>query len=56
MTQENPKALMYPGQFDTALLGWTHGFGAKPDSGSVAVYSREKLVEILAAEFAEDDA
>ncbi len=46
---------MYPEQYDTALLGWTHGFGTKPDSRPVAVYSREKLVEILAGEFAEDD-
>jgi hypothetical protein len=55
LTQENPRALMYPEQYDTALLGWTHGFGTKPDSRPVAVYSRDKLVEILAGEFAEDD-
>jgi hypothetical protein len=34
------------------LAGWTVGFRAKSDTRPVAVYDREKLVEILAAEFA----
>src|SRR5271155_3021906 len=55
LTQENPGALMYPEQYDAALLGWTHSFGTKSYSRSVAVYSREKLVEILAQDFAKDD-
>jgi hypothetical protein len=32
------------------------GFRTKPDIRPVAVYDHEKLVEILAAEFAKDDA
>jgi hypothetical protein len=35
-------------------VGMTWGFGAKQDSNAVAVYSREKLIDLLAAEFAAD--
>lgn len=45
---------MYPEQYDAALLGWAHGFGTTSESRSVAVYSREKLIEILAQDFAKD--
>ena len=46
---------MYPEQYDAALLGWTHGFGTISENRYVAVYSRKKLVEILAQDFAKDD-
>ena len=56
LMQQNPGALFYPERYDAALLEWTHGFGTKPDNRPVAVYEHDKLVEILAAEFAKDDA
>jgi len=56
LTQENPGALLYPERYDAALLGMTLGFGTKSDTRPVAVYDHDKLVEILAGEFAKDDA
>lgn len=55
LEQENPHALLYPERYDAALVGFTVGFGTKCDTRPVAVYDHDKLVEILAAEFAEDD-
>jgi len=55
LAQENPHALLYPERYDAALVGFTVGFGTKSDTRPVAVYDHDKLVEILAAEFAEDD-
>ncbi len=52
LAQQNPDALLYDERYDAALAGWTVGFRAKSDTRPVAVYDREKLVEILAAEFA----
>jgi hypothetical protein len=54
LTQENLSALTYSEQYDTALLAWTHGLGTRPDIRSAAVYSWEKLVEIVGQDFAED--
>lgn len=56
LTQQNPDALRYPERYDAALLGMTLGFGAKGDTRPVAVYDYSRLLEILAAEFASDDA
>jgi hypothetical protein len=55
LAQQNPLALLYAERYDDALVGWTLGFGTKRDTKPVAVYDHDKLVEILAAEFAEDD-
>lgn len=52
LAQQNPDALLYDERYDAALAGWTVGFRAKSDTRPVAVYDREKLVEILAGEFA----
>lgn len=54
LAQENPSALFYPERFDAALVGRTQGFGAKADSRPVPVYDRQRLIEILAADFAKD--
>jgi hypothetical protein len=56
LTQQNPGALFYPDRFETALVGMTFGFRATGETRAVAVYDHSKLVEILAAEFAKDDA
>ena len=56
LAQENPGALLYPVRYDGALLGVTLGFGTKSDTKPVAVYDHTRLLEILAAEFAKDDA
>jgi hypothetical protein len=56
LTQQNPAALFYPERYDAALLGMTLGFGTKSDTKPVAVYDHTRLLEILAAEFARDDA
>jgi hypothetical protein len=56
LTQQNPGALLYPEKYDAALLGMTLGFGTKRDTKPVAVYDHTRLLEILAAEFAKDDA
>jgi hypothetical protein len=56
LTQQNPAALFYPERYDAALLGMTLGFGTKSDTKPVAVYDHTRLLEILAAEFAKDDA
>ena len=52
--QQNPHALFYPERYDAALVGMTWGFGPRQDPNAVAVYSREKLIDLLAAEFAAD--
>jgi len=49
---ENPGALLYDERYDAALVGVTEGFGTKRDTEPVAVYDREILVRLLAAEFA----
>ena len=54
LVQQNPHALFYPERYDAALVGMTWGFGPKQDPNPVAVYSREKLIDLLAAEFAAD--
>ncbi len=56
LAQQNPGALLYPERYDAALVGWTVGFGTKCDTKPVAAYDHDKLVEILTAEFAKDDA
>lgn len=53
---QNPQALFYDQRYDAALLGMTLGFGTKSDTKPVAVYDHYRLREILAAEFANDDA
>lgn len=55
LAQENPGALLYPEQFDGALVGLTLGFGPKSDTRPVAVYDHERLLQILAADFERDD-
>jgi hypothetical protein len=52
--QQNPHALFYPERYHAALVGMTLGFGPRPHPNAVAVYSREKLIDVLAAEFAAD--
>jgi hypothetical protein len=56
LAQQNPDALLYPERYDAALLGMTLGFGTKSDTKPVAVYDHYRLLEILAAQFAENDA
>jgi len=56
LTQQNPGALFYPERFEAALVGMTLGFRAASETKPVAVYDHGKLIEILAAEFAKDDA
>jgi hypothetical protein len=48
--------LFYPERFEAALVGMTLGFSAASETKPVAVYDHGKLIEILAAEFAKDDA
>jgi hypothetical protein len=55
LAQQNPGALLYDERYDAALVGFTVGFGAKRDPRPVAVYDRDRLVAILAAEFADAD-
>jgi len=52
VAQQNPQALLYDEQYDGALMGWTLGFGTKSDTRPVAVYDHDKLLRILAADFA----
>ena len=52
LLEQNPHALFYPERYDAALLGMTWGFGAKRDSNPVAVYDRQQLIDLFAAEFA----
>lgn len=54
LAQENPNALLYDERFDSALVGWTLGFGVKSDTGPVAIYDYQSLVGILAADFERD--
>jgi|ERR1039458_3772323 hypothetical protein len=56
LAQQNTGALLYPEKYDKALVGFTVGFGVKPDNRPVAVYDYDRLLAILAAEFAKDDA
>ena len=53
LAQQNPHAMFYPERYDEALVGMTWGFGAKQDSDPVAAYARQKLIDLLAEEFAE---
>lgn len=54
LAQENPDALLYDERFDSALVGWTLGFGVKSDTRPVAIYDYQSLVGILAADFERD--
>jgi hypothetical protein len=54
LAEENPDALLYDERFDSALVGWTLGFGVKSDTRPVAVYDYQSLVRILAADFERD--
>jgi hypothetical protein len=56
LAQENPDAWLYDERFDSALVGWTLGFGVKSDTRPVAVYDYQSLVGILAADFERDAA
>ena len=51
-----PSTMWKLGLAKSNMLFRALGFGTKPDIRPVAVYDHEKLVEILAAEFAKDDA
>ena len=52
LTVHNSGALLYDERYDAALVGVTEGFRGKPDTAPVAVYDREILILLLAAEFA----
>ncbi len=51
---QNPQALFYDGRYDGALIGRTLGFGTKSDTRPVAVYDHDRILRILAADFAAD--
>lgn len=54
LEQQNSDALFYPERFDPALVGMTLGFRAHGETKSVAVYDYQKVVNILAEDFAKD--